>query len=86
MDTKLTVKLNKEVIDRAKVYASSHNQSLSRIIELYLQSLVLQEGMDADKEKIEITAFVKSMSSGVHLPVDIDAKKEYSTYRLEKYR
>lgn len=85
MDTKLTVKLNKEVIDRAKVYASSHKRSLSRIIESYLQSLVLQDGTEADKEKIEITTFVKSISTGVHLPVDIDAKKAYSTYLSEKY-
>ncbi len=86
MDTKLTVKLNKEVIDRAKVYASSHKRSLSRIIESYLQSLVLQEGIETDNERIEITEFVKSMSTGVRVPSDIDVKNEYSTYLSDKYK
>jgi len=86
MDTKLTLKLNKDVIGRAKEYASTHKQSLSRIIESYLQSLVSKEEHDTDKDTIEISAFVKSMSTGVHLPVDLDAKKEYSDYLSEKYK
>ena len=75
MDTKLTVKLNKHVIEQAKVYASSHNSSLSRLIETYLQSLVSQDGEEKDDEKIEISAFVKSMSTGVQIPSDLDIKK-----------
>lgn len=85
MDTKLTLKLDKDVIGRAKEYASTHKQSLSRIIESYLQSLVSKEGTEADKDKIEISAFVKSMSTGIQLPADLDAKKEYSGYVSEKY-
>ncbi len=37
MDTKLTLKLDKLVIDKAKEYASSHKRSLSRMIESYLR-------------------------------------------------
>jgi len=85
MDTKLTLKLDKDVIGRAKEYASTRKQSLSRIVESYLQSLVSKEGPEADKDKIEISAFVKSMSTGVQLPADLDAKKEYSGYVSEKY-
>ena len=86
MDTKLTLKLNKEVIERAKEYASTQKQSLSRIIESYLQSLVKMEQRQTDKDEIEISAFVKSMSTGVHLPVNLDSKKEYSDYLSEKYK
>jgi len=43
MDTKLTLKLDKVVIERAKEYATSHNRSLSRIIEFYLQSLIKED-------------------------------------------
>ncbi len=32
MDTKLTLKLDKDVIDRAKEYAASNKRSLSRIL------------------------------------------------------
>lgn len=86
MDTKLTVKLNKEVIEKAKVYASNHKRSLSRIIELYLQSLVGQEGTEKDNKEIEISPFVKSMRTGVQIPSDLDTKNEYGEYLAEKYK
>jgi hypothetical protein len=86
MDTKLTLKLNKEVIDRAKEYAASHKRSLSRIIESYLQSLTIQEDSKNDKDDIQISPFVKSMSSGVHIPADLDYKRDYSDYLTEKHK
>lgn len=71
MDTKLTLKLEKNVIEKAEKYAESHNRSLSRIVESYLKSLTI--GQDAsDKEEIEISPFVKSMATGVNIPVEID--------------
>lgn len=85
MDTKLTLKLDSHVIEMAKEYAISHNRSLSRIIESYLQSLTIQE--DSNKKRdIQISAFVKSMSSGVHIPADLDYKEAYSNYLIEKYK
>jgi len=36
METKLTLRLNDNVIKRAKVYARSHKISLSKMIESYL--------------------------------------------------
>ncbi|MEI6754613.1 MAG: DUF6364 family protein [Paludibacter sp.] len=85
MDAKLTVKLNKNVIDKAKGYASTQKRSLSRIIESYLNSLVSHTNEVTDDE-IQISAFVKSMSTGVHLPFEVDTKKEYSDYLSEKYK
>ena len=85
MDTKLTLKLDKQVIDRAKEYAVSHNRSLSRIIESYLQSLTIQEGSKKNGD-IQISSFVKSMTSGVHIPADLDYKAEYSNYMTEKHK
>ena len=37
MDTKLTLKLDKNVIEKAKIYAAEQERSLSKIIESYLQ-------------------------------------------------
>lgn len=85
MDAKLTLKLDKSVIEKAKEYATSHKRSLSKIIESYLQTLSSQEEM-ASEDNIEITPFVKGMSSGVHIPADLDVKKEYSDYLTEKYK
>lgn len=85
MDTKLTIKLDKYVIEKAKEYASSHKKSLSRLIESYLKSLVIQDNSNDDKE-IKISPFVKSISSGVNIPVDLDYKKEYTDFLIEKYK
>ncbi|MGM0934456.1 MAG: DUF6364 family protein [Bacteroidota bacterium] len=82
MDTKLTLKLNQEIIERAKKYASDKKVSLSRIVEAYLQSLTTEEE-DTD---FEISPFVKSLATGAKIPADLDYKKEYSEQLLEKYK
>ena len=81
MDTKLTLKLNKEIIGRAKQYAESKQMSLSKLIENYLQML-LQE-----KEPTEsISPLVKSLSGVIELPEDFDAQAGYTDYLSEKYK
>jgi uncharacterized protein YfcZ (UPF0381/DUF406 family) len=85
MDAKLTLKLNKIVIDKAKEYAMSHNKSLSRMIESYLKSLIERDKQQSDDD-FEISPFVRSMQTGVRLPADFDYKKEYGNYLAEKYK
>jgi hypothetical protein len=85
MDTKLTLKLDKFVIDKAKDYAATHKRSLSRIIESYLRSLVSKKD-PKDSNDIEISPFVKSMTTGVNIPADFDYKKEYGDYLTQKYK
>lgn len=85
MDAKLTLKLDKYVIDKAKDYASSHKKSLSRMIESYLKSLIEKENVQSDND-IKISPFVKSMQTGINLPADLDYKKEYGDYLAEKYK
>jgi hypothetical protein len=85
MYTKLTLKLDKFVIDKAKDYATTHKRSLSRIIESYLRSLVSKKD-PKDSDDIEISPFVKSMATGVNIPADFDYKKEYGDYLTHKYK
>ena len=85
MDAKLTLKLDKYVIDKAKEYASSHKKSLSRMIESYLKSLIDKEPPQSDND-IEISPFIKSMRTGIKLPADFDYKKAYGDYLSEKYK
>ncbi|PIB29590.1 hypothetical protein BFP77_05395 [Maribacter sp. 4U21] len=82
MDTKLTLKLNQRIIEKAKEYASNRKMSLSRIVEAYLQSLTSEN----DASEFEISPFVKSISTGIETPADFDYKKEYSDYLIEKYQ
>ncbi len=37
MDTKLTLKLNSEIISEAKSYAKEHNSSVSKLVEKFLK-------------------------------------------------
>jgi hypothetical protein len=83
MDTKLTLRLDSNVIGRAKRYARSHNTSLSRMIESYLDSITQQ---DNNSEMPEITPLVESLSGVIHLSPDFDYKKEYRDYLEKKYR
>jgi hypothetical protein len=85
MDTKLTIKLDKTVIEKAKDYAYSHNKSLSRLIETYLKSLLMNDDKN-DNEEIQISPFIKSMSTGKSIPPDINYQKEYSDYLIQKHK
>ena len=86
MNTKLTLKLDTEVIRQAKQYANSQDRSLSRIVEDYLKALTSQADSDQDTDEIAISPFVKSMATGAKVPADIDAKAAYAGHLMEKYQ
>ena len=71
MDAKLTLKLNAEVISRAKNYARNSNKSLSRMVESYLDAISREE-----ESSFEITPLVKSLIGVINLPPDFDYRKE----------
>ena len=85
MNTKLTLKLDKFVIEQAKEYASSHKRSLSRIIESYLKSLINRDRKN-DESEIEISPFVKSMATGIKIPNDLDYKSGILDHLEEKHK
>lgn len=81
MDTKLTLNLDKNVIEKAKAYAKSKKISLSRLIESYLASLISQKSKD-----IDISPLVESLSGVIELDKDFDYKEKYTDYLIEKYK
>lgn len=81
METKLTIRLKKRVIEKAKIYARINKTSLSKMVESYLDSVTKDK-----QSKIEITPLVKSLSGIIDLPADYDYKKEYTDYLNEKYK
>jgi len=80
MDTKLTIKLNNDVIYRAKKYARDRKTSLSRMIESYLDSVTGKEDDD-----IEITPLVRSLSGVIRLPEDYDYRNDRIDHLISKY-
>lgn len=84
MDSKLTLKLDENVIERAKKYAAEKKLSLSRLIENYLDALTNDE-----LNNLEISPFVKSIATGKQLPNEVDKDKlkdDYIDYLDRKYR
>jgi len=81
MDSKLTLNVDKIVIEQAKEYAKTHHISLSRLIESYLSSLVAKKDRN-----IEITPLVESLSGVIELENDFNYKVSYTDYLIEKYK
>ena len=81
METKLTLRLNKRVIDRAKNYAHTHNISISKMVESYLESITKQKAVAT-----EISPLVESLSGVIKLDENFDFRKDYSNYLAEKYK
>lgn len=79
--SKLTLSVDKRVVEQAKSYARSHNTSVSKLIERYLASLT-----DSKENEIEVTPFVKSLGIDSGLPADYDSKGDYVAYLIEKYK
>ncbi|WP_353087637.1 DUF6364 family protein [Flavobacterium sp.] len=73
MNTKLTLVLEQEIIQKAKDYAKKNNRSLSNIIESYLKSLTKE---DVKKEAVKVSPIVKSLRGSFKLSKDIDYKEE----------
>ena len=85
MDTKLTLKLDKNVIEKAKIYASQQKRSLSDVVENYLKVVTSMDKKE-DNDEIEISDFVKSIAiDGVNLPDDFNYKKEIQEILSKKY-
>lgn len=80
MDTKLTLKLDQEVIEKAKRFAQGQQTSLSQLIENYLLNLTREED-----SPITISPLVKSLSGIIDLPASSDVRKGYRDHLRRKY-
>ncbi len=83
MDTKLTLKLDKDIIEQAKIYAQNKQRSLSALVEVYFRFLLDREQTPSSPE---ISPIVKELSGIIHLNEAMDIRDEYTTYLLNKYR
>lgn len=80
MITKLTLTVEKDVIDQAKAYASLKGRSLSDLVENYLKTLVQKE-----KTINEFSPKVKRLLGAVKVSENFDYKKELESTLNEKY-
>ena len=80
METKLTLRFKKNVIEKAKKYANDHDTSLSKLIENYLSAIT-----NESKSKEYISPLVQSLSGVIDISVPGDLKEDYHEHLNEKY-
>ena len=81
MNVKLTLQLDKEIIEKAKKYAKIKNQSLSSLVQNYFNFL----SENKENNKIQISKNVKDISGIITLDNKVNIKEEYKKHIMEKY-
>lgn len=82
MNTKLTLNIEKDLIESAKKYAQENRQSLSLLVQNYFKHLT-QESKSEDY--LGVSPTVRNLSGVINLNNDYDYKKEYQKHIVLKY-
>lgn len=80
MTTKLTLTVEKDIIELAKIYASKKGRSLSDLIENYLKTLVQNE-----KGNNDLSPKVKRLLGSVKVSKNFDYKTELENALNKRY-
>ena len=75
MNTKLTLSLEKEVIEKAKIYAKGTGRSLSEMVENYFRNLISKSEKN-NNESNDIDERLKKITGVVTLPDDFDVENK----------
>ncbi len=79
MNKKLTLSLNKAVIEKAKIYAENTGNSLSGLVEDYFEKLTGSYSLPKASERL------KAIAGKIELPDDFDEDAELRKAREEKH-
>ncbi len=89
---KLTLSIEPDKIAKAKIYASKHNTSISKIVSDFLTDITAKEEIKEDRfleklKQMEVPDWIKSLSvkPKVNLPDNADYKEMKYEYLKEKY-
>lgn len=88
MQSKLTLRLEKSLIDEAKIYASEQDKSLSQIVADYFRSLTAQRTQPKQKEMElgPLTASLLGAFEDIKVDDDKILRDEYYDYLEAKHR
>ena len=81
MKTKLTLTIEKSIIERAKEFASSSGKSLSDLVESYLE----KEITSLEIEQSKLPEEFKGLFGSVRLPADLNEKEAIRKILSEKH-
>ena len=86
MQAKLTLSIEKEVIEQIKFYAKGNGRSVSEMVETYFRNTVAQfQEKKPSRKKREIHPDVKKLIGRIKLPPDWDLERAKEEYHKEKY-
>ncbi|MBN8707602.1 MAG: DUF6364 family protein [Bacteroidetes bacterium] len=87
MNTKLTLNLNQEIIEKAKIYARSKNRSISKIVEEYLRSLATEKS-NSTVNTITLEPITRELLGMIKTKHDlnVDYDEILTDALLEKYK
>lgn len=83
MNAKLTLTIDKDVIEQAKRYAKSEKRSLSNLIESFLRRVSQEEDDKIFDEELHPT--ILALKGSVKVSEDFDYKKKLEEALREKY-
>ncbi|MDA3941290.1 MAG: DUF6364 family protein [Spirochaetia bacterium] len=83
METKLTLSLDKEIIEQAKMYAKKQKTSLSNMVENYFYYLTADKTVK-DVKNIEKSPITDKLLGSVKIDM-FDTDKFKEEYLVEKY-
>ncbi|HEX6903685.1 MAG TPA: DUF6364 family protein [Thermoanaerobaculia bacterium] len=81
MKAKLTLKLDNEVLERAKAYAERQGCSLSQLVETYLATLS-QQVRPSEIQPTGVVAELAGLLAGAKID---ETKDDYAEYLSKKY-
>ncbi len=81
MNTKLTLNLDKDIIEKAKQYAKVNHKSLSQLVESYFKFLFEKN----EEDKNQYSSLVNDLSGIINYE-EINEKEEYLNYLMEKHK
>ena len=79
-----TIQINPTLWHEAEQLAKRHHTDLTQMVESFIRHYI--EQMNKKKPEEQVTPFVESLGTDLHLSADFDEKEAYRKHLEEKYR
>ncbi len=81
MKKRITITINKDLVESAKKYASAHDTTISHLVETYLNRLC-----NEIPSAVEISPLVRSLSGIITLQDNYNRKEAFTRHLIGKYK
>jgi len=81
----INIKTNEHSLAKAEKFAKSNGYSLERLMEGYIGFLADKQDLN-DMDKNELNDLLKELHDEFEFSLDVNAKRDYRRYLIEKYK